>query len=107
MVRKFNGNGFVVPALAPWVAVFKPVVRLLHLEPVNKSLLEQAEFISQPVAFKRYAQRGRAVQIARGKPAQSAIAERRIVNFLHCGNVRSPFAEECAHFVQYPQVVQV
>ena len=74
-LRIGDGHRLVGAAHRPRIALGQPVVRLLDLRAVREGLCEQPVPVAQAVAVERQPQRGRAVQIARGKATQPAVAE--------------------------------
>ena len=107
LVREAHHDGLVVPTLAPGIAEALPVVRPLDLEAVLEGLFEQAAFIAEAVTVQRQVVRGGAVQKTSGEPAQTAVAQRRVVDFLHAADVRPARAKKRAHLFEYAKVIQV
>ncbi len=75
-------NVLVFDANAPRVAELRPIVGVLALEAVLYRLLEQTVFITYAIALKRQLHSGGAVEKARRKPSQAAVAQRRVFNLL-------------------------
>jgi hypothetical protein len=69
----------------PWVSVDQPVVGLLDLPAVVDLLIEDAELVADAVADGRALEGGQRVEIARGQPSQTAVAEPRFL--LACQHV--------------------
>ena len=105
LVRKGDGNGLIIPPAGPGVPIALPVVRLFHLETVFNGLLKQAEFVPDAVAVHGKIQCGRAIQETGGKAAQAAIAQRRVLDILHYGQIRAPGSQELAHLIQQAQTI--
>jgi hypothetical protein len=63
----------------PRVSAVQPVVGLLHLPAVVDLLVEDAEFVADPVADRRTLEGGQRVEIARGEPAEAAVAQSRFL----------------------------
>ena len=62
----------------PDFAAGKPEIGHFGLPAVHQLLLEDAGFIKNGIAHGRITLRGKAVQIAGGKPAEAAVAEARV-----------------------------
>ena len=107
LVGKVDLNGQLVAAMAPWVAVFGPVVGVLALAAAHKRLLEQAEAVAQTIAGQRQVERGGAVQEAGGETAKAAVAERCVLNMLQTGQIDALFSEGGLHFAQDAEVKEV
>ena len=61
----------------PRVSVDQPVVGLLDLPAVADLLVEDAELVADAVADRRTLEGGQRVQVARGEPAEAAVAQSR------------------------------
>ena len=68
-------NGFLIPSCQPYLAAGKPEVGKLGLPAVNKLLFENTAFVHNRVAHADIALRGKAVKIAGGKTAETAVSE--------------------------------
>jgi hypothetical protein len=63
----------------PGVSARQPVVGLLDLPAVVDLLVEDAEFVADAVADRRTLKGGQRVQVARGEPAEAAVAQSRFL----------------------------
>ncbi len=107
LVGEFDLDGQLIAAVAPWVAVFGPVVGVLTLAAAHKRLLEQAEAVAQTIARQRQVERGGAVEEAGGQTAETAVAERCVLNMLQTGQIDALFGEGGLHFAQDAEVKEV
>ena len=105
LVRKFYRHNPVVAPAAPGIAKALPIIRLFHLVTIFKGLLEQAEFIAQPVAIQRDVMGSRTIEEAGSQAAKAAIAQRLIFDILHRGKICAACAQHIAHFVQNAKAV--
>ena len=104
---KIHLHGLVLPAHAPGVAVVGPVVGGFHLTAVDEALLEQAEPVIEAVAGERRAVGGGGVQIAGGQAAQTAVAQRGVLDVLHIAQVGALGGEQFLHLVIDAQAEEV
>ena len=108
MVGELHLHGVVVAAVGPGIAVFRPVVGLLHLTAVGiEALLEQAEAVAQAVAAEGQIGAGGGVQEAGGQTTQTAVAQSIVLDVLQNGQIHAMLREQLLHLVQNPQVEQV
>jgi hypothetical protein len=63
----------------PGVSAGQPVVGLLDLPAVVDLLVEDAEFIADAIADRRTLKGGQRVEVARGEPAEAAVAQSRFL----------------------------
>ena len=106
-VSVVNYNSFLLAANAPGVAVSLPVVCSFGLESVLDALLEQTVLITYSVAVQRKVQCRRAVQEARCKSAQTAVAESGVLNLLKFGNIHAKRFQFLSSAVQDTKAQQV
>ena len=107
LVGKADLDGQLVAAVAPRIAVFRPVVGVFTLAAVYKRLLEQAEAVAQAVAGQRQVERRGAVKEAGGETAKSAVAEGRILNVLQARKIDALFSKGRFHPAQNAEVEEV
>ena len=107
LVGKFDLDGQLVTAVAPRVAVFRPVVGIFTLAAIDERLLEQAEAIAQAIAGQRQVERRGAVKEAGGETAKSAVAEGRILNVLQARKIDALFSKGRFHPAQNAEVEEV
>ncbi|MPM89838.1 hypothetical protein SDC9_136953 [bioreactor metagenome] len=97
----------------PRVSHFFPVVRKLDLLSVHYALLEYSELVADRISGGGYTESRHRVEIARGKPAEAAVAEARVrlyleyirgfeTHRLYCLSHRSEHAEVERVFHQAP-----
>ena len=107
LVGKADLDGQLVAAVAPRIAVFRPVVGVFTLAAVYKRLLEQAEAVAQAVAGQRQVERRGAVKEAGGETAKAAVAEGCVLNMLQTRKIDALFGKGRFHFVQNAEVEEV
>jgi hypothetical protein len=101
-------HGFVGPLDHPRRVISSPVVRLLDLFAVADFLLEQAEFVVDPVAEAWHSERREGIQEARGQPAEPAVTECGIdFALLDVGERDAVLFHDGAALVEQPQVREV
>ena len=101
------GDGLIVSAAAPWVALPLPIVRTLDLESINEALFEQAELIADAVTVQRQIMGCGAVKEARRKPAKAAVAESAVLYLLHHGYVHAPERKQSCDLVEKAQIIEI
>ena len=105
LVGEADADGVLFAAEAPGIAVLFPVVGGFLLRAVFEALLEKAEAVTQAVAAQRHAAGGGAVHIARGKTAQTSVAESGVRLFLeYVGRIAAHILERAGHSVRYAEV---
>ena len=102
-----DNNFLLLAPNAPRVALALPVVGGLRLEAILDTLLEQSVLVAYSVAVKRKAERRSAVQEARCKSAQTAVAERRILYLLELVYTRDELLQTLGCGVQQIEAQQV
>ena len=107
LVGEADADGVLLAAEAPGIAVLFPVVGGFLLRAVFKALLEKTEAVAQAVAAQRHAAGGGAVHIARGKTAQTAVAESRVLDLLKTGEIDAALGKHPAHFVENAEIEKV
>ncbi len=104
---EFDLDGMLLIGTQPYLAAGQPVVGQLGLRAVHQLLLENTVFVQDGIAGAVIAVGCHAVQIAGGKPAQTAVAETRIrfagIQPLRCGAEGGQRLGERLH---QPQVIQ-
>ena len=98
---------FFLFSYAPRIAEPLPIVGNFFLKPVLKFLAEQTVLITDAVPVQRDADGRARVHIAGGKPAQTAVAERRVFDFLEKGDIHALFFENLRYFLQYAEFQQI
>ena len=96
LIGKMHGDGVALDAHAPRVPPFEPIVALFMLIAVDKGLGKQAVAVADAVAVEGDVHRRRAFEIAGGKTAEAAVAERRV---LHLFELIKVFADALQGFV--------
>ena len=95
------------PLEFPGVAEAEPFVGIFLLPALRDDLPEQAEIVANAIADGGNGQRRHALHEARRKPAQAAIAERRIrLAFAQIGQIDAEIAEGGFEHRQQPHIVQ-
>ena len=102
-----HGYGKRVPTNAPRIAVLRPIIRQFNLMAVDKFLMEQPVPVAQAVAVQRNVVRGGAVQKACRQPAQTAVAQRGVLDILKIGKGCAARAERIAQGFQNAQRIQI
>ena len=108
LVGKFDGDGVVVAAVAPGIAVVGPVVGQLPLGAgLVEALLEQAELVAQAVAAQGQVAGHGAVQEAGRQAAQAAVAQGGVLDLLHAGQIHALLGEGVPQLLEDAEVVEV
>ena len=84
-----------------------PIVGDFFLESVLELLAEQTVLIADAVTVQRDTDRSTRIHIAGGEPAQAAVAESRVFDFLEKGDVYTLFFEDLRYFLQYAEFQQI
>jgi len=107
LIGEFDAHGQLVAAVAPGIAVLGPVVGTLALAVVLNGLLEQAEAVAQAVARERQIAGRRTVEEAGSQSAETAVAERRVLDLLEAGQIDTLFRECLFNIVEDAHIEEI
>ena len=107
LIFKMDLDALVLPTDAPRIAKAQPVIRDFTLKPIFKVLFEKAIAVADAKAVQRQIQRSRTVQETRCQPAQTAVAQRVVLNFLQRMQGKTVVFAEFICLLEQPQIQQV
>ena len=107
LIGKDDFDRFALYAHAPGIPPSEPVVALLVLESVEKTLTEQPVTVADSVSVHGKIFARRAFQIACRKPTEAAVAERSVFHFLEFTDIHPYRRHDLFRFFQNAQIEQV
>ena len=107
LVRELHQHFVRSASAAPGISALLPVVCVLDLKTVVKTLFEQSIFISESVSGQGEIHRRRRVQITSSQSSETAVAESGVLDLLEHVDVQSLFFELFLDIVQNTQREQI
>ena len=108
MIRELDLHGVIIPAVGPGIAVLGPVIGIFLLAALLiEALLKQAELIPQAVAGQGDVAGSGRIQEAGSQAAQTAVAQRRVLDLFQAAQIHALGGEKLLHLVQNAQVIQI
>ena len=107
LIAELNQNRIRLGTDAPRIAEAGPVVRGLLLEAVLNVLLEQAVAVADAVAVERKILRCRRVQEAGCQTAQTAVAQRSVLNLFQHAQAQAVLLEHCLNLIINAETYQI
>ena len=105
MAAKTNPIGAFTAFEFPWIAMREPSLGKLDLPALVDALAEHAVHIADSIAISGQVERRQALHEAGGKPAEPAIAKRRIgLDFLNRDQINPERSKRSAHFRILPEI---
>ena len=102
-----NDNSFIHTADGPWITKTGPVIRLLMLTSVYKTLLKETVTETQAVSGQWHITCNSAVQEAGGEAAQPSVPESIIFNILHGSRIHTLFLQGFHRFIKKSHTEQI